>query len=93
MKTCTTICTNKVIDLTADKPPAEFAMVVDNSSDDEDRNMNGYENENSGDEIEIKDQNNIKIKIEEQDEEWDVMEDEYEEENDLALYENEDKGN
>ena len=52
-----------------DKLPVEFVMVIDNSSDNEDGNMNGYENENSGDEIEIEDQDNIKIKIVEQDEE------------------------
>ena len=76
-----------------DKLPVEFVMVIDNSSDNEDGNMNGYENENSGDEIEIEDQDNIKIKIVEQDEEQDVMEDEYEEENNPVIYEDdEDKG-
>ena len=101
-KTCRTICTNEIIDLTADKLPAEFAMVIDNSSYDEDGNMNGYENENSGDKTKIEDQDNIKIKdkeeimikIEKQDEEQDAMEDEYEEENNSAIYEDkEDEGN
>ena len=77
-------------------------MVIDNSSDDEDGNVNGYKIKNSGDKIEIEDQDNIKIKdkeeikikIEEQDKEQDAMEDEYEEENSLAIYEDdEDEGN
>ena len=56
-------------------------MVIDNSSDDEDGNMNRHEIKNSGDEIEIEDQDDIKmedkeeikVKIEEQDEEQNVM--------------------
>ena len=80
-KTCRAICTNEVIDLTGDEPPVESAMVIDNSSDDEDGNMNRHEIKNSGDEIEIEDQDDIKmedkeeikVKIEEQDEEQNVM--------------------
>ena len=87
-KTCRTMCTDEVIDLTGDEP-VEFAMVVDNYSNDEDGNINGYEIKNSRDEIEIKDQDNINIKIEEQD----AMEDEYEEENNSVIYEDDvDKG-
>lgn len=102
-KTCRTIHTDEVIYLTADKLPAEFVMVINNSSDNDDGNVNGYENENSGDKIGIEDQDDIKIKdgeekikikIEEQDEEQDAMEDEYEEENNLAIYvDDEDEGN
>ena len=87
-KTHRTMCTDEVIDLTGDEP-VEFAMVVDNYSNDEDGNINGYEIKNSRDEIEIKDQDNINIKIEEQD----AMEDEYEEENNSVIYEDDvDKG-
>ena len=79
---------DNVIDLTADEPPAEFAMVVDNPSNDED----GNGNENG--KLKIKGHNSIKIEGEEdiefenkEGEEQSVMEDEDEEENNLVVYE------
>ena len=42
VKTCRTIWTDEIIDLTGDELPVEFVMVVDNSSDDKDGNVNGY---------------------------------------------------
>ena len=44
-KTCSSICTKEVIDLTTDEPPDEFAMIVDLPSDKEDSNMVVVNNE------------------------------------------------
>ena len=77
-KTCKTICTDEVIDLTTDEPPEEFAMIVDIPSD-ENKTMD------LGD-VKIKDENKeIEISYEYEDggtdmdeeQEQDTMEDEY----------------
>ena len=83
--------TDNVIDLTADEPPAEFAMLVDNLSDDEDRDDKGKVRFEGNDSIKVEGDNNIKIKGKEDaefeneeynnqdDQEQGVMEEEYEE--------------
>ena len=43
-KTCGAICAEEVIDLTADEPPEEFAMLVDIPSDDKDSEINFIKN-------------------------------------------------
>lgn len=83
--------TDNVIDLMVDELPAEFAMLVDNPSDDEDGDNKGkvrFEGNNS---IKVKGDNNIKIKGEEDaefkneeynnqdDQEQGAMEEEYKE--------------
>lgn len=93
VKTRRAVHTDDIIDLTADEPPAEFAMVVDNPSNDED----GNGNENG--ELKIKGHDSIKIEGEEdiefkneEGEEQSAMEDEDEEENNSVVYEdNEDE--
>ena len=76
---------DNVIDLTADEPPAEFAMLVDNPSDDEDGDNKGNNS------IKVEGDDNIKIEGEEDaefeneeynnqdDQEQGAMEEEYEE--------------
>ena len=98
--------TDNVIDLMVDELPAEFAMLVDNPSDDEDGDNKGkvrFEGNNS---IKVKGDNNIKIKGEEDaefkneeynnqdDQEQGAMEEEYKELDNSAaedLEDNEDK--
>ena len=44
-KTCSSIHTEEVIDLTSDKPPEEFAMLIDLPSDEEDSKIAVIKNE------------------------------------------------
>ena len=44
-KTCSSIRTEEVIDLTSDEPPEEFAMIVDHPSDEEDSEIVVVKNE------------------------------------------------
>ena len=53
---------DNVIDLTADELPAEFAMLVDNPSDDEDRDDKGKVRFEGNDSIKVEGDNNIEIK-------------------------------
>ena len=78
-KTCKTIHTDEVIDLTTDRPPEEFAMIVDIPSDDENKTMDLED-------VKIKDENEeIEISYEykdggtnvDEEQEQDTMEDEY----------------
>ena len=103
-KTRRTTHADNVIDLTVDKPPAEFAMLVDNPSDDEDGDDNdkGRVRFEGDDSIEVEGHDNIKIKGEEdvefENEEYDdqddqeqgVMEEEYKELNNSAAEDLED---
>ena len=82
---------DNVIDLTADEPPAEFAMLVDNPSDDEDGDDKGKVRFEGNDSIKVEGDDNIKIEGEEDaefeneeynnqdDQEQGAMEEEYEE--------------
>ena len=67
MKTCRATHADNVIDLTVDELPAEFVMLVDNPSDNEDRDDNdkGRVRFEGNDSIEVEGDDNIKIKGEE----------------------------
>lgn len=81
-KTRRAVRATEVIDLTADELPEEFAMIVDNPSDDED----GNENENGGldgeEDMEIEGEEDIEFENEDEGVEQGA---EYEEENNSAV--------
>ena len=93
------IQSDEVIDLTADEPPAEFAMIVDlptdDEGDDEGGNMsddgnssddgNAGDNGNEGSDGEEDEDGNDRGGSENEDKDEDMMEGEYEEE-DAAIY-------
>ena len=103
-KTCRATHADNVIDLTVDEPPVEFVMLVDNPSDNEDRDDNdkGRVRFEGNDSIKVEGDDNIKIKGEEdvefENEEYDdqddqeqgAMEEEYEELNNSAAEDLED---
>ena len=104
VKTCRATHADNVIDLTVDEPPAEFTMLVDNPSDDEDRDDNdkGRVRFEGNDSIKVEGDDNIKIKgkedVEFENEEYDdqddleqgTMEEEYKELNNSAAEDLED---
>ena len=96
-KTRGVIQSDEVIDLTADEPPTEFAMIVDLPTDDEGDDGNSSDDGNAGDngnegsDGEEDEDGNDRGGSENKDEDEDMMEGEYEEE-DVAIYvDNEDE--
>ena len=90
-KTRGVIQSDEVIDLTADEPPTEFAMIVDLPTDDEGDDGNSSDDGNAGDDGnegsdgEEDEDGNDRGGSENEDKDKDMMEGEYEEE-DAAIY-------